>query len=102
MSCDTSCDGVSKYYQGDVGTEIYVDTCSDISTATFVSLKVKKPDGTDVEWVGVVSDTTKIKYVVQVGDFDQVGEYRVQSYVEMPSWSGLGDTTTFMVSQPFQ
>jgi hypothetical protein len=100
-SCGDSCADPTKYYVGDIGTEIIVDTCSDISTATLVSLKVKKPDDTEVEWVGAIYDTTKIRYIVLAGDFDQSGKYRVQSYVEMPGWEGRGDTTYFKVSADF-
>jgi len=98
MACDTSCDGPDKYYVGDVGTQLLVDVCSDITTATLVALDVTKPDGTAVRWVGTVSDTTKILYVVAVGDFDQAGEYRLQSYIEMPGWIGHGGTVTFKVT----
>ena len=98
----TCCDGESRYYQGDVGTVILVDTCNDITTATKVSLKVKKPDGTLTEWVGTVSGTTVIRYVVQVDDFSQVGYYRVQSYVEMPGGIWRGDTATFRVTTAFE
>lgn len=99
MACNTSCTGPGKYYVGDVGTQILVDTCSDITTATLVRLDVTKPDGTEVQWVGSVSDTTKILYIVSAGDFDQAGEYRLQSYVEIPGWQGHGDTITFRVAE---
>ena len=101
-SCGTGCDGPSQFYLGDIGTEIIVDVCSDISTATLVSLKVMKPDGTEHTWVGTVYQTQYIRYITQVGDFDQVGEYRVQPYIEMPGWEGRGDTATFKVSATFQ
>ena len=90
-----------KYYVGDIGTEIIVDTCSDITASTVAKLLVEKPDGTLVEWDGSVYDTTKIKYVIKDGDFDQVGEYTVQSYVEIAGWKGRGNTTTFKVTNAF-
>lgn len=91
----------SKYYVGDIGTEILVDTGSDISTATSVSLKVQKPSGKEAVWVGTVYDTDYIRYVVKTGDFNEVGTYRVQAYVTLPSWSGLGDTAVFTISARF-
>ena len=100
-TCNDSCATPSKYYVGDVGTEIIVDVCSDITLATKVSLLVKKPDGTEHEWIGTVFEITKIRYVVSVGDFDQNGKYRVQAYVEAPGWQGRGDTTYFKVSPQF-
>lgn len=101
MTVCSNCDLPGKYYVGDVGTEIIVDTCSDISTSTVRDLLVEKPDGTRVTWHGSVYETTKIRYVVRAGDFDQAGEYSVQAYVEMPGWTGKGNTVTFKVTGEF-
>jgi hypothetical protein len=101
MACTTCESSENKYYVGDIGTEVIVDTCSNISSATTANLKVEKPDGTLVTWVGVVYQTTKIRYVILDGDFDQAGKYLMQAYVEIGSWSGHGDTVTFTVSELF-
>ena len=101
-SCGSGCDGPSLYYVGDVGTEIIVDVCSDISTATLATLKVMKPDGTLATWVGSVYNTQYVRYITVAGDFDQIGEYRVQPYIEMPGFAGRGDTARFKVSATFQ
>ena len=101
MTVCSNCDVDGKYYVGDIGTEIIVDTCSDITSATVSNLKVEKPDGTLHTWTGTVYETTHIRYVVVDGDFDQVGLYLVQAYVEMPGWSGLGNTAEFKVTAVF-
>lgn len=95
------CDGISKYYVGDLGTKIVVDACVDITAATTRELHVQKPDGTLVTWVGALEGTTSIAYFVQAGDWDQAGDYRVQAYVEMAGWQGHGDTARFRVSARF-
>lgn len=100
-TCNECCEGEGKYYVGDIGTQIEVDVCTDISTATRVELRVVKPDGTTATWVGTVLETTKIRYIVQAGDFSVDGRYRIQPYVEMPSWRGKGNTATFVVSDMF-
>lgn len=98
----------SKYYVGDVGTEVLVDTKSDISTATVLKLLVKKPSGEEIEWVGVLGPPnsigvyTKIKYIVKEGDWDTQGWWLVQSYVEMPSWRGRGETVKFRLYPEYQ
>ena len=98
MSClTTGCNADTKYFVGDVGTVLLVNVCTDITAATLAALDISKPDGTTVRWVGSVYNTTYISYVVQSGDFDQTGEYRVQSYVELPSWTGHGDLDRFKV-----
>lgn len=69
---------------------IVLSTGYDISAASVAKILYKKPDGTEGEWEGVVSDTTKISYDVQDGDLDQVGTWTIQSYVEIDSKKGYG------------
>lgn len=91
-----------KYYIGDVGTEILVDTLNDISTATVRALLVKKPDGSRHEWFGTLSGTTKVRYLTVSGDFDQSGIYYLQSYVVLPGGSWKGRTGSFLVRKEFE
>lgn len=92
----------SSYYVGDEGTVISVDTCNSIEAATVVELKVRKPDGTDVDWTGTRYGTHTIRYTSQSGDFDQAGEYRLQAYIVSPDWTGRGDVTTFKIKAAFE
>lgn len=101
MTVCSNCDSGSKYYVGDVGTSIIVDVCSDISSASVANLIVQKPDDTVVVWEGTVFELHYILYVVKDGDFDQIGEYSVKSYVEVAGWKGSGEITTFRVSRTF-
>jgi len=101
MTVCTNCDEPGKYYVGDIGTAIIVDTCADISAATTTDLIVEKPDGTIETWHGAVFEVTKVRYLVQAGDFDQAGEYSVQVYLEINGWRGRGSTTAFRVSAVF-
>ena len=93
---------MSKHYAGDVGTEILVDVKSNITTATELVLRIRKPSGTLVNWTGTLEGLTKIKYIVQDGDWNEVGVYRLQAYVVMPTWRGLGDNTTFELFAAFK
>jgi hypothetical protein len=100
MAC---CEGEGKYYVGDVGTKVIIDVCVDITTATIRQIKVKKPvSGSTVIWSGGLEETTKISYFVRPGDFDEEGWYYVQAYVEMPGWTGHGETAKFRVTPRFQ
>jgi len=92
---------VSKYYVGDVGTLVLVDTLTDLTSATSVALQVKKPGGTIVTWTGSVFQTTKIKYVTLVTDFSVAGTYYLQAKVTLPSGIWLGNTATFTVTGVF-
>jgi hypothetical protein len=94
---------MAKYYVNDYGTELIVDTDSDITTATVTKLIVRKPiSGKVVEWVGTIYDTTKIKYVITSGDWDEAGIYFLQAYVELPNWKGRGSTAQFIVEDAFE
>jgi hypothetical protein len=93
---------MSKLYVGDEGTEMLVDTGSDLSTATLLQLKVKQPDGTTVSWTGSQKETTKITYTIQAGEFAQAGKHYLQAYVESPTWTGLGDTVNFALVDPYE
>ena len=92
-----------KHYKGTIGTEVLVDVKENIITATTVLLKVTKPSGIVVNWTDCrVKELTKISYIIKSGDWDEAGEYRLQAYVELPDWSGLGETATFTIYDPFK
>jgi hypothetical protein len=98
---------MSKYYAGDVGTEIEVEVGSDISTATETTLYVKKPSGKEVVWTATkgaagVSGITTVHYVVQTDDWNEAGWYTLQVYINMPSWRGKGDTVKFRIFSDYQ
>lgn len=87
-----------KIFVGDVGTVILLDCGVDISTATLVKVLVKPPSGAPREWTGIVVGTRMIEYVIQTGDLNLAGEWRLQAYVEMPGWSGRGQPVVVTVA----
>lgn len=96
-----------KYYVGDIGTEILVDTTIDVSLATSLVLKVRKPSGRLVSWTGhlgpanAIGEYTRIRYVVESGDWDEGGIWKLQAYVVSPDWTGRGETVTFKLEEDF-
>ena len=90
---------MSKIYQGDVGTVFSVDVGTDISSATTTNLKVCKPDGSNVTWIGAINGgiNTQIDYTIVTDDLDQVGEYKLNAYVVTATWTGHGETVPFVV-----
>lgn len=63
----------------------------DISTATLMQIRFKKPDlSVVVQTAAFSTDGTdgKLKYTSVLGDLDQPGDWRLQGYVEMPAWQG--------------
>ena len=93
---------MGKIYINDIGTELIVDCGTDISTATTTNLLVSKPNGKVVTWVGTISNTTCIKYNTLLNDLDQAGEYKLQAYIVLPTWSGRGQNSSFTVYKGFE
>ena len=91
---------MSTVFIGDTGTEIVLDCGIDVSTATVRNIIVRKHNGTKVTWGAVADGTTAIKYVTSAGDLDVPGTWKLQAYVEMPGWKGLGEVATLTVSNP--
>lgn len=91
-----------KVYVGDYGTVISVDCGEDISTATVTELKVQKPGGDTVTWTASIYGTDYLRYIIQDGDLDEAGVWKVQAAVTLPSWKGLGETDTFTVFEAYE
>ena len=92
----------NKIYVGDIGTVITLDTNETISSATTTDIKVKKGDGTTATWTGSLSGSDSVEYTIVDGDLSCSGIYKVQAYVVMPGWSGLGETAEFTVWNAFE
>lgn len=90
-----------KIYVGDVGTAIICNCGEDVSTATSRKIKIKKPDGTEVEKDAEVYQTNYFKYVTVTGDLNLEGLYKVQPTMTLGSWSGSGETDEFQVYPPY-
>jgi len=88
----------AKVHAGDVGTVITVDVIEDISNATVTNLIVKQPDGSTVTWAGSLYGTHSIRYTSEAGDL-VAGAYKVQAYVEIPTWQGHGEEFEFTVKK---
>ena len=93
---------MSKHYINEIGAVIIVDTNMNLSRATKVLLQIKKPLGTTINWTGSVYNKTFIRYVVKRGDLNEAGRYLLQAYVEMPGYSGRGDSTDFTIYNVFE
>jgi len=92
----------NKVYVGDIGTVITLDTNETISSATTTDIRVKKGDGTITNWPGSLSGTDSVTYTITEDDLSCPGIYKVQAYVVMASWSGLGETAEFQVYDTFE
>lgn len=92
---------MSKFYKNSIGVSVIVDTSLDTAGAT-LELIVKKPDDTTVTWTGIAEELTKIKYVIQLGDWDQAGTYLLQAKITFADKILLGETVQFEVLEQFK
>lgn len=86
--------------QDALGTVITLECGVDLADALSVAIRVFKPGAVAaVTWPGTASGTT-VSHTVIAGDLDVTGTYIIQAYVELPGWSGTGETTTLLVEAP--
>ena len=94
---------MGKIYQNDIGTKIILDTETDLSDASVVKIKVKKPSGTTLEWDASIEDASAgtISYIIASSDIlDETGLWSFQAYVEFSNGAKLhGETAKLMVYQ---
>ena len=98
---------MSKAYKDDIGTAIELNTLIDLSGASTMEYKVKKPDGTIVTWdaeipSALTEEDGYLVYFTESGDFDQSGNYYIQPHVVTATSDHLGDTVTIRVYDAFQ
>lgn len=85
---------------GEEGKPVDVDIGTDISGSTSRTIRVTKPDGSVVAWPAIVhpSANTKIRYIVQSGDWDLVGDWYAFGEVVLPGFPVLkGGTFKFRI-----
>ena len=95
----------NEIHQNDIGTAFTITiqdgtTAVDISTATTKKIVFKKPSGTKLTYdTAFVSDGTdgKIKYNAVADDLDEIGTYKLQSYVIISDGTFYTDITSFKV-----
>lgn len=92
----------TKVYVDVIGTVIFLDAREDISAATVLEIRYLKPISNRTgSWVATLSGTTKLKYVTEKSDLDEAGVWKLQCYIETPSWAGLGETVELEVFARF-
>lgn len=94
---------MSAVFVGDEGTDIVIDCGIDISTATVRRIVVqKRENGPKIYWVAVPASATAMKYTTLAGDIDVSGTWKLQAYVETPSWKGHGEVVEMNVLNKLQ
>lgn len=93
-------------HQNDIGTTLLVTICDcsnnaiDISTADTKQIVLKKPSGSTLTKTATfITDGSdgKIQYVVQSGDMDEVGTWKVQGVVTIGAYTWHSNFESFKV-----
>lgn len=105
----TDCSANQEIHVGDIGTVIRVTvnncvsgttTPLDISAATSTKIIFKSPSGTvKTMTAAFTTDGTdgQIEYILQAGDLDETGYWKIQSEVVLPSGTWRSDIGSFQV-----
>ncbi len=92
-----------KMYVGDIGTEFLINSLSDLTGATVTNILVKKPGIDEIEeWEGTVENISYVSFITVDGSLSVKGNYKAQLYIELPNWTGMGETFEFEVFAPFK
>ena len=90
---------MESVYKNDIGTrlEFYIE--DDISSLKSAKILVQKPKS-KTEWTNTNYDSTNnmIYYISQENDFDEVGVYKLQVYLELDDWKGSTDPVKMFVA----
>lgn len=91
---------MTTVFAGDIGTKIILDCKTDVTLSSVRQIIVRKPSGIRVALDANLEGTDSIQYTVQAGDLDEVGNWRLQAYIEMPNWQGSGEVSVLAVNRP--
>lgn len=97
-------DQSDKLFKNDTGKVIRIYSGIDLTNATAIIMKVKKPSGSEVDWTASLDATNNryAKYTIQTNDLNVVGEYAIQIQVTFSaSEIHKGSTTNFEVFDKF-
>ena len=92
----------NKIYVDTVGVAIVLDLLEDVSAATSISFKVKKPSGTLVSWsASTGASSNLLNYSTVADDLDETGYYEIQALFTLGLWTGRSKTNRFKVYSNF-
>lgn len=92
----------TKVYKNDIGTKIRVNVGESIVTAVVKKILYKKPSGITGEWIAILEGSNYMYYITLPNDLNEIGEWLIQAYIELPDWKGLGETASFRVYDSYR
>jgi hypothetical protein len=80
-----------------VGQAFEVNFRNSLSDLVAYKMYLQKPDGTEAEKTNVTKSGTKLYWTSQTNDFDQVGEYSLQPWIDDGIFQGRREPVKFLV-----
>lgn len=84
-------------YVGDIGHKIILDVGVDITGATEMQIKYRKPGGEMGHWDAIEEGIEQISYLTKADDFDYAGTWSLQAYVKTQGWKIHGDIKKYRI-----
>lgn len=92
-----------KVFVGEIGKTFRIYAGIDLTGATSVVMKVKKPTGGEVSWTAsVASNPYYATYNLVSGDVDAEGDYYLSLQVVISGKTLIGETATFTAYNQFE
>jgi len=83
--------------KGDIGTVIDCNMRIDLTDATLLQIKYRKPSGVTGTWTGTLHGAESVRFVTIAGSINEAGTWTFQPYAEKPSWKGHGRAEPVLV-----
>lgn len=86
---------------GEIGKQFIISSGCDLTGIDTIVLKIKKPDGTLVDWTPGTIGSNSCTYVTVAGDLDQEGDYLLKEtqYTFLNGNYFRGDPVKFTVQE---
>jgi hypothetical protein len=94
-----------KIFENDIGVQFRVYAGVDISSATSIVMKVKKPSGTETSWTASydTDNSYYATYTTVSGDLNEDGDWLLSLEVQMPTAPSItGESASFTVYEQFE
>lgn len=91
------------HFVGEFGTVFFINCGVDVQYATGIEVFLTRPDGTklrkEAEATTYNNSTNYIKFITEVGDFNQAGTYIGQASMDIGGWRGFGEKFKIKVEE---
>ena len=82
------------------GFKLTLDVAVNITKATTMQIRYRKPSGEAGVWKAGLDTSTSIFYIVCKGDLDVTGIWEFQAYVAASDWALPGEIIQVLVASP--